>query len=61
MASDLDLDADADLENSFDVEGKITVFCIEYSCTFQFPNNLFRKTMKLAAAMDNPTVSSSDN
>jgi hypothetical protein len=43
MASDLDLDADADLENSFDVEGKITVFCIEYFCTFQFPNNLFKK------------------
>jgi hypothetical protein len=56
MVSVLDLDADADLENSFDVQGKITVFCIEYSCTFQFLNNLFRKTMKLAAAMDNPTV-----
>jgi hypothetical protein len=61
MASDLDLHADVDLENSFDVQGKITVFCIEYSCTFQFPNNLFRKTKKLAAAMENTTVSSSEN
>jgi hypothetical protein len=63
MASDLDLDADADadLENSWNVQGMITVFCIEYSFTFQFPNNFLRKTMKLAAAMDNSTVSSRDN